>query len=239
MIRYVSLFWVSIILASCGGNLYSVQQAPVVLERARPQQEMHQAIVAGARLASYQPESEQQGQITARFSRGELSQRVAIDYTETQFTLRYLDGSNAIVQDETGADMINEDQTALMRRLSRAIVSEIRRPEREAAEAAEQERRAARAAVTQQALQVQAEIAAQQAQAQAQQQVYAPPPEPQPSTGGGVVHHQQQHRTVDQTFNCCLNGAFYSCPNQQAFQECSTMSPSGCTRQTSRDSSCN
>ena len=40
-------------------------------------------------------------------------------------------------------------------------------------------------------------------------------------------------------FDCCLNGAYYSCPDQAAFDNCTLSSPSNpCSRDASEDSSC-
>lgn len=40
-------------------------------------------------------------------------------------------------------------------------------------------------------------------------------------------------------FDCCLNGAYFSCPDQAAFDNCTLSSPSNpCSRDASKDSSC-
>lgn len=42
------------------------------------------------------------------------------------------------------------------------------------------------------------------------------------------------------SYTCCLNGSFYTCPDQAAVDQCgSQMDPSGCNRDTSRDTECN
>ena len=42
----------------------------------------------------------------------------------------------------------------------------------------------------------------------------------------------------ESTFECCLNGTFYDCPDKAALDTCSQFDPSGCSADASRDSEC-
>lgn len=39
-------------------------------------------------------------------------------------------------------------------------------------------------------------------------------------------------------FECCLNGSFYDCPDQDALNQCGQLDPSACSSDSSRDSEC-
>lgn len=51
----------------------------------------------------------------------------------------------------------------------------------------------------------------------------SPPPEA-PAPNPQII------RRSEQTLTCCINGARYTCPSQDAFNRCSTLDPSLCTR---------
>jgi hypothetical protein len=51
---------------------------------------------------------------------------------------------------------------------------------------------------------------------------------------GGTVENQNNQMT----WECCLNGAYYQCPDDAAFEQCGARDPSGCSRDASKDSSC-
>ena len=44
--------------------------------------------------------------------------------------------------------------------------------------------------------------------------------------------------TDSSVFECCLNGSFYDCPDQDALNQCGDLDPSGCTADSSRDTEC-
>ena len=41
-------------------------------------------------------------------------------------------------------------------------------------------------------------------------------------------------------YHCCINGAYYQCPDQAAFDKCGKVppDPSSCTRNSSKDNTC-
>jgi hypothetical protein len=58
-------------------------------------------------------------------------------------------------------------------------------------------------------------------------EVLAGPTDPPPET---PAPNPQIIRRSEQTLTCCINGARYTCPSQDAFNRCSTLDPSLCTR---------
>lgn len=45
--------------------------------------------------------------------------------------------------------------------------------------------------------------------------------------------------TSSSSFTCCINGSFYECSSSAAVQQCVEGNQSGCTRDSSRDNTCN
>jgi hypothetical protein len=55
-------------------------------------------------------------------------------------------------------------------------------------------------------------------------------------TGGSDAGTNENNNQM--TWECCLNGAFYQCPDDPALERCGNRDPSLCSRDASRDGSC-
>ena len=53
-------------------------------------------------------------------------------------------------------------------------------------------------------------------------------PVPMPPVPAGTINLSHS------SFTCCINGAYYVCPNQEAFKKCARLGPNECTRDTSK-----
>jgi hypothetical protein len=96
----------------------------------------------------------------------------------------------------------------------------------------EDRRRAAEAALLQERMAQEAAQQAQETYNQPPPQVVVPGPDPAvllPGPSVNVSNHVE-HRSSEQSFTCCINGAQYSCPDYDAFNDCVKHGPVRCTR---------
>jgi hypothetical protein len=247
MIRASSMIS-ALCLLGCGASLVAVQdEGPVLIEH-QPGQEVRDAVVRALLLRRYTAESEQPGRIMALYRRGEIEFRMLIEYSETGYHVSYAGSSGLAfgVDEETGEPLVDSRIVRWRRGLS--IQQELARPERERREAAQAQRRHDLAVATEQRRQAEAERDRANAQARPAQ-----PPQPGapnalvilqqvPSVvgaGGGVnLQHHRQRGSSEQSLHCCVNGAYYSCPGQAAFESCMSLGPNECTRDPGQDGSC-
>ncbi|MBK6464330.1 MAG: hypothetical protein IPF92_25515 [Myxococcales bacterium] len=59
-------------------------------------------------------------------------------------------------------------------------------------------------------------------------------PVPLPQLPAGGVNVSRSSTQGSQTITCCINGAFYVCPSQEAFKKCMRLGPHECTRDPSK-----
>jgi hypothetical protein len=236
-------------LSACSYGSVPVNQArPVLIANAQEPYMIRAAIVRALDARRFTAEADAPGRVVARYVNGDRWFRVNVDYSTTQFTVSYVDsgGMETFVDPETQALMIDGRYGRWVTNLERSIESEIDRPYREAAEAeaARREYELAMAAEQRRAAEASAE-----AEALRRQPVPAPSPVPlivqgvqslpiPPIGVGGGASFDASHRQSTQSLTCCINGAFYACPGQAAFNECLSSGPSQCTRDASRDGQC-
>jgi hypothetical protein len=218
------------LLAGCGTKMVVVTPQKVLLTHPQKPVAVRAAIIRALRSQRYHSESEKPGQIVALHNRRGVRCRMLIEYTDREYTIRYMD-SQGLRTDNTGLLRIEKRYARMTKRLSRAIDDEIARPAREAAEARERERR------HQLALEDQRRRAAEEEQRRREQRyrpnvnvhVHPAPLGPRPAPAR-VYRRRHHHRSSTQSLTCTVNGVRYRCPTQQAFQNCSTLQPHTCTR---------
>jgi hypothetical protein len=226
----------------CGGTSYVGTRSPDANLLAGQSAPDVRAAIVRALAANRSPaESEQAGRVVARLGKKDSYARVAIEYSESQYVIRYLDGTLTTKPGPGGDVLVDKRYATLTRRLKEGIDAELQRPARERAEA-ERNRREYEL-LLQQARTREAEANA-NAAAQAAQPAAEPAPAAAPQEGmtpAGVatalaphipvpsVQHKSTIRRSEQSLTCCINGALYNCPGQAAFQECMSTGPSKCT----------
>jgi len=228
--------WLVLVLAlgmiGCRGRVPA--EAPkTVLIAAQSDDEVRAAIVrtlAGRHFKYYTAEKDEPGLVVARWQKGDRYFRVRVEYSAKSYSIKYIDSFDfeAAKDPETGVLMISGAYGSLVRRFADAIENELGRPARERAEAIAAER--------QHELNVEHQRTRQsEAAREAERLKHLPPPAPvhhapapQPQPQPVIIQHREQHGT--QNITCCINGARYVCPSQEAFQACMTLSPSQCKR---------
>jgi hypothetical protein len=218
----------SLAAASCGTSYVSTKTADPVLLEGQDVAEVRAAIIRAMKLRKFKPKSEGPGMIVAKLERGDESVEVAIEYSGSQFLIRYLASEGletAKVEDEL---MIESAYASYTKKLASVIEKELARPAAERAEAEanrrEYELMLARAKAG-------ADQPAQTTQGGGGDPVG-------PTVGGileqvgskvGPVQLDGSVRHSEQSLTCCINGAKYNCPGQDAFNACMTKGPSQCT----------
>lgn len=223
------------LLAGCGTKMVPVQPELVLLDRPQPSEAIRAAIIRGVTRHRLTTDSEKPGRIVATYDRRGVMYRFAFEYTDRQYVIRYLETRGLETASSRDGMLIEMRYPRMIKRLQRAINEEISRPAREAAEG--------RARARQHELAVEAErrraeeARLERERLQRQPPPASPPPPPIHVHAPPPDHHrhpvQIQHRDVrksgSQTLTCCINGARYTCPSQQAFNQCMSLSPSACT----------
>jgi hypothetical protein len=213
--------------ASCGTSYVSTKTADPTLLEGQDPAEVRAAIIRAMKLRKFKAVREEPGVITAKLERGDETVEVAIEYSGSQFLIRYL-GSEGLETAKVGDElMIDDAYSAYTRKLSAVIEKELARPARERADA-ERDRR-------EYELMLARARAGTDRPAQASGGGGEPsgpnvgniieqvaPMVPQVEVGGSVRHSEQ-------SLTCCINGAKYLCPGQDAFNQCITNGPSACT----------
>ena len=222
----------SLLVAGCGTTFASTRAVePVLVARPQSPAEVRAAIIRAMQFRKFSPESEEVGRIIAHLDHGDAHLQVAIEYSPSQFAVRYL--SSAGLETTTapsGEVLVDRRWVAWAKTLNSRIIEELKVPAREAAEAARQER--------EYQLMIEQHHTA-QAQADAQAAGAPPPAQSGPSVGqvmgagavviqavlpgGGINLHAG-------SYTCEVNGVHYTCPSQEALSRCTQVGPSGCTR---------
>ena len=227
-----------VLLVGCGTSYYPPPSDPVLIANAAQPAEIRAAVIRALSDRRYQTEQEEGGRIVARHERGDYALRVAVEYDGGHYAIRYLNSAGYKTQPAPNGSIVIEVRGSKeMKALQTAIDREIQRPAREAAEAERHEREYRLMLEQQKTSRAQANAQAANANLQAQQQsqvqpVYVPVPVPV-GPPPGAVNVQSSSTQGSQSITCCINGAFYSCPSQEAFRQCMGANPSACTRDTS------
>ena len=235
-------------LLACGGKM-PAKEPKTVLIAANDDQEVRSAIVrtlGGRHFKYYTAEKDEPGAIVVRWQKGERFFRVAIDYSPKSYTIKYLDSHDfdAEVDPETGTLMISRAYGKLTRRLAEGIEHELGRPARERAEAVAAQRGHQLQLEQQRTRQAEAQREAERLKRLPPPPAPAPapqpllPPIPVPSPQPVIIDRKHKQRHGSRSHTCCINGAYYECPNEQAFRSCMSLSSSQCTRKPSRDGKC-
>jgi len=231
----------ALFLVGCGTSYYSPPQDPVLVANPEQPAEIRAAIVRAMGDRRYVAEQEQEGRIVARHERGDATLRVAIDYDGAHYQLHYVNSAGYKTQPAPDGTMVIEARGMKeMKALEAAIGREIARPAKEAAEREKHEReyrlmieqqKTARAQANAQAAEANAQAAQQQNQVQP---VVVPIAVPVPAGGGASFSSRTSTTQGSQSITCCINGAFYNCPSQDAFNQCMSANPAACTRDASK-----
>jgi hypothetical protein len=218
-----------ILATGCETSFVPATQADAILLEGQEASEVRAAIIRALLARRFKTESEEAGKINARLDKGDVTLNIAVEYSGTQYLVRYM-GSAGLetVKTPNGQLMIDDQYESWTKGLKKVIDKELKKPAAERAEA-ERNRREyelllarAKAGVVEPSSPSQpsgpngADIAG--------AILGAVPVGNVPTVGGDVnVQHSQQSLT------CCINGAQYKCPGQEAFNQCMTSGPSACT----------
>lgn len=202
---------------ACEPSFVPAKSADPILLEGQEIAEVRAAIIRSMKQRKYTAKHEEPGKIIARRESGSEMVEVAIEYTESQFLIRYRT-SEGLATMKDGDDLLIDDQyDSWKQKLSSTIEKELKRPARERKEAERNQR--------------DYELML----ARAKSGVSEPARGPNvgeiiekvggalPASGGGSIQHSQQSLT------CCINGKKYDCPGQAAFDACVTSGPSQCT----------
>lgn len=223
-------------LSSCGTKMVPVRPETVLLQRPQASDAVRGAIIRGVTRHKLSTESERPGHIVATYDRRGVMYRFALDYTDRQYTIRYLETRGLETAGTGSGMMIEAKYLRMVRRLKHAINEELERPAREAAAARERERQHQLAVEAERRRAEEAALKREQMRHRrhhhrphngvvVQPRIQVPAPAPR------RVHIQRStvHKSSTQSLTCCINGARYRCPSQQAFDQCVSMNPSACT----------
>ncbi len=231
-------------LAGCGTSYSSTRAAdPILIARSESPAEVRAAIVRAMAARKFTAKSEEPGKILARLEKGATSLEVAIEYSGTQYALRYVTSTGLKTKPGPAGELLVDDRWAgLVKSLRVRIEEELAAPGKAAAEAAQREREYQLTLEQNRTAQAQANAQAAQAAQPLPAPGEAPPqqpgptqpgtvlppvvlapviplPLPQPPAGGINLQHS--------SFTCCVNGTHYTCANREAFKMCLR---GGCTR---------
>jgi len=212
-------------VASCGTSYVSTKTADPVLLEGQDVSEVRAAIVRAMKKRKFKAERDEPGVITARFDHGDEQVEVAIEYSGTQYVIRYLASQGLETADVDGEIMIEKAYDSYKRKLSSVIDKELQQPAKDRAEA-ERDRR------DYELMLARAKAGTDRPAAPAEPSgpdvvgiigAAAPllPQGPAVEVGGSVRHSEQ-------SLTCCINGSKYLCPGQDAFNQCITNGPSAC-----------
>ena len=261
--RFAGPFVVALASVACGGAAFTSTKAaePVLIAKSESPAEVRAAVVRAMQSRRFSALGEEPGKISARLTRGDVTLDVDVEYSGTQYVVRYVKSSGLKTKPGPGGEVLVDDHWAgWVRGLRARIGEELLVPAKEAAETAKRER-------DYQLLLEQHKTAQAQANAQAAQQTNAQPaqptevsspapaqpaqpapaqppiviqpvipvlPVPLPQLPAGGINVSRSSTQGSQTITCCINGAFYVCPSQEAFKKCMSLGPHACTRDTSR-----
>jgi hypothetical protein len=142
-IGFVLMVSAPLALSSCGGPDLRPATAPHIqlISESYAPAEVRAALVRALRSHRFAAEAEEEGHITARFTRGQEMARVVVDYTQSQFGVRYLESAGfGATTNPTGVVLVNRRFDDLVAKLEKGIVDELQRPAKDRARAEKQER---------------------------------------------------------------------------------------------------
>jgi hypothetical protein len=231
-----SLLIPALLLAACGTKMVPVEPATVLLHQPQAGDAVRAAIIRGVTRHKLSPDSESPGRIVATYDRRGVMYRLAFEYTDRQYTIRYLE-TRGLETAMTGHGLlIDARYLRMVRRLEHAINEELERPAKEAAAARERQRQHQLAVEAERRRAEEAAWRREEARRRRHHHRHHGPPPPRvvvqppaPAPGGVHIQHRTVHKSGSQSLTCCINGARYRCPSQQAFEQCMTMNPSACT----------
>jgi hypothetical protein len=227
-------------VTGCGTSFVPAKEADTVLIEGNPDpMAVRAAVVRAMDVRRFSPITEGDGNIHARFRKGDATVEVSIEYTAQQYVVKYLTSSGLETQKgPRGELLVDSRYDRWAHALSKAIATELKRPGKERALAERRQRDQELRVEQQRTQQAQAQAAQADADARASQG-FVPPTVPEvlgalpavlPSGGQPVqVEHTTSVRHSEQSLTCCINGAKYNCPGQDAFNACMSMGPSQCT----------
>jgi hypothetical protein len=231
-----ALFAGLLLVAACGGTSYEIpSQDPTLLAQPQPAAEVRGAVVSALVQRKFAAEGEEVGKITAHHSKGGMEMKIVVEYDESHYRVMLLGfGGYKSQPGPNGTQVPEERLSKELLALKKSIDLELKRPAKERAEAERQEREYQLLLEQQRTAQAQAQAQA----AQAQQQQQAQPAGPAvvvPVTLPGVplptinASSSTSVTSGSQKITCCINGALYNCPSQDAYRQCMTMNPSACS----------
>lgn len=225
----------AIFFVGCGTAYYPPPSDPVLIANATPPAEIRAAVIRAYEERRYVTEQEEGGRIVGRHERGEQMLRVAVEYDGQHYAVRLLTTSGFKTAAAADGSITIEARAAKeLKALQSAIDREIARPAKEAAEAARHEQEYRLMLEQQNTARARANAQTAQANAQSQvQPVYVPVPVPAGGPSPINLSSSTTKTTGSTEITCCINGAFYNCPSQDAFRQCMGSNPSACTRDTS------
>jgi hypothetical protein len=218
-------------LVACSGTHYVSTRAPdaVLMADAQSPAEVRAAVVRALASRRFTTESEQAGRVVARLDKGSERLRVAVEYTGQQYAVVYLDSAGLKTKTENVEVLVESSYKSWTDKLKHAIGEELKRPAKERAEAERREREYQLLLQAQRTAEAQATAQAAEAQATAASAPAAPDPVAAPAPPPVTFQSTTTIRESQQSFTCCINGARYACPGQEAFRECVSKGPSKCT----------
>ncbi|MDC3960730.1 hypothetical protein [Polyangium jinanense] len=228
-------------VVACGGTAFTSTKTaePVLIARAESPAEVRAAVIRAMEARRFSALGEEPGKIAARLDKGEITLDVDIEYSGTQYVVKYVKSTGLQTKPGPGGEVLVDDHwSGWVRGLRARIGEELLVPKKEAAETAKREREYQLLIEQHKTAQAQANAQAAQAASQPPQtqpvqgQVVIPIPLPQLPAGGVNLNHSTTHGS--QTITCCINGAFYACPSQEAYKKCMSLGPHECTRDTSK-----
>lgn len=129
-------------LSGCGTNFASTRSAdPVLMANAHSPAEVRAAVIRAMDFRKFTARGEEPGLIVAKYERGDQRVVVAIEYSATQYTVRYV--SSEGLKSKPGPDgdlLVDAHWEGWVKGLRSRIGEELQVPAKEAAEMARRER---------------------------------------------------------------------------------------------------
>src|SRR5262252_7511710 len=128
-------------LAGCHTSFVRTTGADAqLITTAYPSGEIRAAVVRALEDRNFATVSEEPGRILARFDKHGTSLRVAVEYSETQYLVRYVDSEGFKTEKSPSGETLIEDKYAsLVKGLNKSIDQELKRPAKELAKAQRRE----------------------------------------------------------------------------------------------------
>jgi hypothetical protein len=232
---------VVVALSACGGpDLVPTSQANISLI-ATPQDPMvvRAAIIRALGERDFAVTGEEPGQIGAFWDHDEETIRVSIVYDGKHYDIHYVQATGFDVVQQPGGELyIDETYGKIVKRLAHEIEEQL--GEDTAPAMAGPAAPAGAPAETSGG----PPASGTQPSAPSWQQFVPQIPTPHVPAGAlpapPAVNIQQSHTHKEQTqsLHCCINGAYFECATQQAFESCLTDGGASCARVPSKDGGC-